>query len=177
MLERVRQHVITALDQADGDAASIRTRASSVKGSIGDLRLESLLAHLERYDESRQVIEGLISSAVSKPSSAWVDRDIDQARLQLSTFALEFRKAEVVAPLMRGATATRHMIGVVFASGGGQRASGSVDIANSELPKVRGLADRLLQTIQSEKREVVLAALAEVGVRLVRTSDMENING
>jgi hypothetical protein len=177
MLERVRRHMLAALDQADGNATIIRARATSVKGVSGDLRLESLLSHLERYDESRQVVEGLISSAISKPSAAWVDRDIDQALLQLSTFAHEFRKAEVLAPYVRGVATTRHMIGVVFASSGGQRASESVDISDSDLSKVRGLADRLLKASQSERREVVLAALAEVGVRLVRDSETEKVNG
>jgi hypothetical protein len=167
MLERVRRHVLQVLDHDDGDPERMRGRALSIKGITGDLRIESLLAHLERYDASDQVIEGLISSAINKGSASWVDRDIDQALIQLSTFAMEFRKAEIVAPMVRGTTGTRHVIGVIFGSGNGRRASGTVDIDARDMPKVKELVSQLTASLKSQRRELVLAALAEVGARIV----------
>ncbi len=176
MLSKVRHHVLLALDHEDGDIQRMRSRAQSIKGVTGDLRIESLLAHLERYDESDAVIEGLISSAISKPSAAWVDRDIDQALVQLSTFAMEFRKAEVIGPMVRGTAGTRHLIGIVFGGGNGRRASGTVDIDAKDLPKVKELVTQLLASLKTQRRELVLAALAEVGAQLV-DNETEEIDG
>jgi hypothetical protein len=176
MLRKVRRHVLQALDHDDGDVVRMRSRAISIKGVTGDLRIESLLAHLERYDDSNAVIEGLISSAISKPNAAWVDRDIDQALLQLSSFAMEFRKAEVVAPMVRGTAGSRHMIGIVFGSGNGRRASGTVDIDAKDVPQVKELVNVLVATLKTHRRELVLAALAEVGAQLVE-NDREHVNG
>ena len=176
MLKNVRHHILQALDHEDGEIERMRSRAQSIKGVTGDLRIESLLAHLERYDHSNSVIEGLISSAISKSSAAWVDRDIDQALVQLSSFAMEFRKAEVIAPMVRGTAGTRHLIGIVFGAGNGRRASGTVDIDAKDLPKVKELANQLVASLKTQKRELVLAALAEVGAQLVN-DETEALNG
>jgi hypothetical protein len=176
MLERVRHQLLQALDHGDGDVARMRSRALSIKGVTGDLRVESMLVHLERYDDSDSVIEGLISSAIGKSSGAWVDRDIDQALVQLSIFAIEFRKAEVVAPMVRGTVGTRHMIGIVFGSGNGRRASGSVDIDAKDMPIVKELVSQLVASLKTQRRELVLAALAEVGAQLVN-NETEKANG
>lgn len=177
MLDRVRRQVLVGLDQLDGDGERIRERAQAVKGMTGDLKLESLIVHLLKYDGSQQVIEGLISSAIGRSSINWVDRDIDAALFQLASFAVEFRKAEVMAPLVKGAASSRRLIGLVFGMGQGKPITQSVDVSDAELPRVKALVSQLLDSMKSEKKELVLAALAEAGVALVAQNKTEVMNG
>jgi len=172
MLDRVREYLLAALDHDGRPIPALNARALNVKGMTGEFRLDAFAARLEAYDGSDQTIEGLISLAVSKPAANWVDRDIDAALLQLATWSLEFRKAETMAPL-RGRPSTRRVIGVVFGAGCGQDASDSVDVSESDIPAVDQLVKQLLATVQRERRNVVLAALAEAGAMLVNQGTKE----
>jgi hypothetical protein len=176
MLDSVRRHLLAALDHVDRPLADLRARAATVKGITGEFRLDAFAARLEAYDGSDEAVEGLVSLAVSKPSANWVDRDIDAALLQLGTWALEFRRAETMAPL-RGRPSTRRVIGVVFGAGTGHDASGSVDVSESDKPAIDQLVKELLVTMREKRPEIVLAALAEAGVLLVNQKSKEQANG
>lgn len=166
MLRQVEASVLSALDHTGRTHEQLHVRAVNVKGITGDFRLDAFAARLEAYDGSSDAIEGLISLAVSKPSANWVDRDIDAALLQLGEWALEFRRAETMAPL-RGRPSTRRVIGVVFGAKHGQDACGSVDVAEADAAEVDKLVKRLLATVHPERPEIVLAALAEAGALLM----------
>jgi hypothetical protein len=167
MLRQVEAAVFDALDHAGRRLEELHTRAANAKGITGDFRVDAFAARLEVYDSSKESIEGLISLAVSKPSANWVDRDIDAALLQLGAWALEFRKAEAMAPL-RGRPATRRIIGVVFGARHGRDACASIDVAEADGAVVDDLVKRVLATVQTERSEIVLAALAEAGALLMR---------
>jgi hypothetical protein len=166
MLADVRARLLEALDHTGRDTVSLRARAANVKGITGDFRLDAFASRLEVYDDNVETIEGLVSLAVNKPSVSWVDRDIDAALVQLAAWSIEFRKTETMAPL-RGRPSTRRVIGVVFGASHGMDASGSVDIAESDVPMVDRLVKSILAKIQGERPEVILAALAEAGALMV----------
>jgi hypothetical protein len=169
ILEEVKVTVLRALDQVDGDSKRLQSRARVVKGIAGEFRLEAFVARLESFNGSPEAVEGLISLATSKPPAQWVDRDIDGALLQLGTWAHDFRRAETVAPL-RGRPSTRRAVAVVFGGGMGLEANASFDIDEKDAPQVSKLAARLVVDLQSQPREVALAALAEAGALLLQTS-------
>ena len=162
MLNRVREHLLDALDHRGRPLQELRERASTVKGITGDLRLDAFAARLELVDNSEAVLEGLISLAVSKPSSQWVDRDIDSAMAALAGWAVDFRKTEAMAPL-RDRTSTRRVLGVVFGASRGQDRTGYVDIAEKDTQAVDRLVKAFLADTVGERPEVILAALAEAG--------------
>lgn len=166
MLVEVRGRVLEALDHTGRDVTSLRARAATVKGITGDFRLDAFASRLEVYEETDATIEGLLSLAVNKPAANWVDRDVDAALVQLATWAIDFRKTETMAPL-RGRPSTRRVIGVVFGASHGMDASGSVDIAESDVPSVDRLVKSILAKAQGERPEVILAALAEAGALMV----------
>lgn len=166
MLRQVEASVLSALDHTRRTPEELHVRATNVKGITGDFRLDAFATRLEVYDGSSEAIEGLISLAASKPSANWVDRDIDAALLQLGEWALEFRRAETMAPL-RGRPSTRRVIGVVFGAKHGQDACGSVDVAEADAATVDALVKRLLATVHPERPDIVLAALAETGALLM----------
>lgn len=162
MLSKVWQHLLDALDHGGHSTEELRQRASTVKGITGDLRLDAFAGRLELADESPSVVEGLISLAVSKPPKQWVDRDVDAAMGALASWAVDFRKAEAMAPL-RNRPSTRRLLGVVFGASNGQDRSGFVDLSDKDTPVVRRLVEACLAATAGEKPEVILAALAEAG--------------
>jgi hypothetical protein len=172
MLGSVSQALLSALDHEGRSLESLHLRATTVKGITGDFRLDAFAGRLELFDGSQAAVEGLISLAVSKPSINWVDRDIDAAILQLSSWAIEFRRAEAMAAL-RGRPSTRRIIGVVFGASHGNDVTGSVDVSESDVPAIDDLVKRVLATVYQEKPEIVLAALAEAGALLMKQSKKE----
>ncbi|KVH11300.1 ATP-binding protein [Burkholderia anthina] len=176
MLNFVRTRLLDALDHTQGDVESLRQRAATIKGITGDFRLDAFAARLEAYDEDPQTIEGLISLAVNKPATAWVDRDVDAAVVTLATWAIEFRKTEIMAHL-RGRPSTRRVIGVVFGASHGMDVSQSIDIAEKDVPVVDRLVKSILARTQGEKPEVVLAALAEAGALMANQGKKERHDG
>jgi len=170
MLGRVRNQLLNALDHIGRSPQELRDRAKVVKGLTGDFRLDAFAARLEQYDEDAQTMEGVISLAVSKPAQQWVDRDIDLALTTLSSWAVDFRKSEAMAPL-RGRPSSRRVIGVVFGASHGMDASGYVDIAESDTPSVDRLVKSFLAKAQGERKEVILAALAEAGALMVNQKE------
>lgn len=162
MLQRVRSHLLEALDHAGRSLGELGLRAQSTKGITGDLRLDAFASRLEQVDDGNLAIEGLISLAVSKPAAQWVDRDIDAAMAALAGWAVDFRRAEAMAPL-RNRASSRRVLGVVFGASKGRDATGYVDIADSDTPVVERLVQRFLAETNHERPEVILAALAEAG--------------
>lgn len=176
MLSNVRTHLLEALDHGERQLGDLRTRATTVKGITGDFKLDAFATRLENYDESDETIESLISLAIDKPQAAWVDRDIDAAMAKLADWAMDFRKAETMAPL-RGRSSTRRVIGVVFGASHGQDATGFVDISDADTPSIDRLVKQFLAEAQGERKEVILAALAEAGAMMVKQQEKGNKNG
>jgi hypothetical protein len=80
----------------------------------------------------------------------------------LASWAVDFRKAEAMAPL-RNRPSTRRVLGVVFGASHGHDISGYVDIADKDTPAVDRLVKSFLADTVGERPEVILAALAEAG--------------
>lgn len=176
MLAGVRAHALDALDHGSRPDAELRKRATTVKGLTGDFKLDAFATRLETYDQSAETIEALISLAVDKPQAVWVDRDIDAAMAKLADWSVDFRKAETMAPL-RGRPSTRRVIGVVFGASHGQDATGFVDISETDTPAVDRLVKQFLADAQGERKEVILAALAEAGAMMVKQQGKGKKNG
>ena len=176
MLAKLRTHLLVALDHIDRPLAELRSRASLIKGTTGNLRLDAFAGRLETIDDSNAAVEGLISLAVSKPPMQWVDRDIDAAIGAISNWAVDFRRTEAMAPL-RNRPSTRRVLGVVFGARDGQDASGYVDLADTDTPTVDRLVKTFLANTMGEKPEVILAALAEAGAMTLGKLNKEVTNG
>ncbi len=173
MLARVKEKLFAALDHTGRDVEALQKRAAGVKGITGDFLLDAFATRLETYVDDTESIEKIISLATSKPPAQWVDRDIDAALSQIGSWSIEIRKEEAMAPL-HGRPASRRVIGVVFGAKHGQDATGSIDIAESDVVAVDEVVKRLLAMTQSESREIVIAALAEAGALLMSQRVQEN---
>jgi hypothetical protein len=162
ILKKVEKTVFEALDENISGFENIRKRALVVKGIAGEFRLEAFVGRLETYDGTVSAVEGLISLATNKPPATWVDRDIDTALLQLTSWAYEFRKAETIAPL-RGRPSTRRMLSVVFGGSDTKEVNATFDIDEKDNQNIKEIADSLLKELKLARPELALAALAEVG--------------
>ena len=81
-----------------------------------------------------------------------------------------------MAPL-RGRPSSRRVIGVVFGASHGQDATGYVDVDESDTPAVDRLVKSFLAEAQGERKEIILAALAEAGAMMVNLSGVGEANG
>jgi hypothetical protein len=120
---------------------------------------------LGEYTGELADIEGLLMLAIEKPSKNWTDRDIEAGEVKLHLWAMEFRKMETLAKI-RGLPNTRQAIGIIF--GAEEPVVGTFDISEQDSTSVEKFANKLMQEITTGKikREVLLAAIAQVGARL-----------
>lgn len=172
MLGKVNKKLLSALDHEGRSISLLQKRAAGVKGITGNFLLDAFATRLESYDGGVVSVEKVISLATNKPPAQWVDRDIDAALSQIGAWAIDLRKEEVMAPL-HGRPASRRVIGVVFGAKHGLDATGSIDIAEEDVPAVDELVKRVLATVQKENRDIVLAALAETGALLMNERSKE----
>ena len=156
----------------DDQLAELHARAETVKGLTGNYRLDAFATRLATYTGSDDEIEGIASLAANKPPRDWVDRDIDQARIEIAALAQEFVKAEGLAHV-KGRRDRRHTMALYF--GDPTRPAPitpEFDIRVDQQPEVDRLVSalRAVLTTTSPSRDIALAALAELGSQLAEHS-------
>jgi hypothetical protein len=116
-------------------------------------------------------IEGLASLAANKPPRDWTDPDLNQAALELASFAQQFIRTEAFARV-KGRGDKRHAMAVVVALGS-QPTPTSHEFSVTEAD--RGAIEDLIYRVELTLREadqrqkhVILAALAELSARFMR---------
>jgi hypothetical protein len=158
-------HELRIPDGAKLDIPELHLRAETVRGLTGNYRLDAFATRLMSYVGTEEEIEGIASLAANKPPRDWVDRDIDQARIEIAALAQEFARAEGLAHV-KGRGDTRHAISMIF--GDPSRPSpvtSEFDIAVTQKAEV----DRLVTALEAvlaktnPSRDIILAALVELG--------------
>jgi hypothetical protein len=153
------------------DAASraLAARAKAVSGLTGNYRLDAFANRIATYKGEQDDMEGFGSLAANKPSRDWIDRDVDQARVELASLAQEFVKAEAFAHVKGREDGRVRM--AIFTSDPTRPSplKPDFDIGALQHGEVRELADRLqeVMSLSAPNRDVALAALAELGMRLI----------
>ncbi len=171
MLVDMAKTMLTELripNATDEAYAELHIRAETIRGLTGNYRLDAFATRLTTFNGKSDEIEGIASLAASKPPRDWVDRDIDQAMVEIAALAQAFVKAESLAHV-KGRRDRRHAMALYF--GDSRRPSPitpEFDISIEEQPDVDRLVlqfqDLLLK--QQVSRDVALAAIAELGSQL-----------
>lgn len=160
------------LGDAD-DIAELHRRAETVRGLTGNYRLDAFATRLATYSGAEEEIEGIASLAANRPPRDWVDRDVAQAKMELAALAQEFLKAEGLAHVS-GRTDRRTAM-AIYISDPDRPAPLTPDfsVGANQRRDVERLADQLLSVIAKGRveRDVALAAVAELGARLLEASD------
>jgi hypothetical protein len=172
MLGDLKRRLLDALGHRSETDDALATRAGTVVGLTGDLRLDAFAGRLVDFHGAADEIEAL-AGLVLKPAREWSDRDPDRAALELAELSLRFRQAEMLARV-KNRVPTRHALAVVFGTGeAGRTVMRSVDIAESERHEVSDLARDVLALLTGAgvDTRLMMAALAEAGARAVERED------
>ena len=171
MLERMREVLLKELQVPNASPATLaelRERAENVRALSGDQRLEAFIVHIAQFEGTDQEIEGLMGMAVNKPSQAWVDSDIDRAEIGLAELAQKFLRAEAFARV-KGRRDKRHAMAVIVGMDGRPTPiHDEFQVSDMDHREVNSLIDRVDRTLQEsgeERRNIILAALAELSAR------------
>ncbi len=158
-------HELRIPDGTKRELTELHLRAETVRGLTGNYRLDAFATRLTSYTGTEEEIEGIASLAANKPPRDWVDRDIDQARIEIAALAQEFARAEGFAHV-KGRGDTRHAISVIF--GDPTRPSpvtSEFDIAVNQQSEVDQLVTAFAAVVAktNPSRDIILAALVELG--------------
>ena len=180
MLHRLRELLLSELHVPNASApmlADLRSRAENVLGIGGDHRLEAFIVRLIRFRGSNEDMENLASMATNKMPRNWVDADVDQAAVELADLAQKFLHIEAFARV-KGRPTRRHSMAVVVGVGGRPTPfHDEFEIGDLERAEVDALVAELgreLDNRREDRRNIILAALAELSARYL--SDRENFN-
>ena len=168
MLHRLRETLLTELQVPNTSGpmlAELRERAKNIRELSGDHRMEAFIMRVAQFFGTDADMESMASMVANKPSQSWVDADIDRATVELADAAQRFMRLESFAHV-KGRFDNRHSMAVtVGMSGQPTTVHDEFEVTSMERPDVQRLAseiERALQSVGEERRNVILAALAEV---------------
>ena len=180
MLHRLRETLFTELqvpNTAGPMLAELRGRAQNVRELSGDHRMEAFVMRLAQFVGNDDDMESLASMVANKPTQNWVDADIDRATVELADMAQRFMRLESFAHV-KGRFDNRHSMAVtVGMSGQPTTVHDEFEVTSLERADVQLLASeigRALQSVGEERRNVILAALAEVSALYLDPKTADN---
>jgi hypothetical protein len=178
MLVDLSRRMLGALGHRDPlPTEQLRERARIVCDLTGELRVDAFSRRLADYSGALEDTEVIAGLALNRPPQDWSDRDPDQAALALAEFALKFRRAEVLARV-KGREPTREALAFVIGTGEmGKEICEEFVVDKEDRPRITALA-RLLDKVlikSGAEKSIVLAALAETGMRAVESGDDQRL--
>lgn len=179
MIARLRDVMLAELRVPNASPQSLselRDRAENIRQLAGDFRLESFVTRLAQFDGSDQGFEGIASLAANKPPRDWVDPDLDQSAIELADMAQKFIRTETYARVKGRPDKRQAMAVVIGLDGRPAPLFEEFDVAESERATVSVLIERVtaaLEEAEPARRSVILAALAELTARYMRSAEPE----
>lgn len=172
MLETIRSRILTQLGEAEDNADArfrIAERAGTIVGLSGDFRLDSFATRLKKIDGSTEWIEGVAGLAANKPARDWTDSDVDSATLEIADLSSRFRRAETLARALGRPEGSQSIAIVVGAGSQTEAFMTTFDVGARDQGKIADAVRKLRQTLEGDGvgRELILAALAELGRQLI----------
>ena len=171
MLNRMREMLLAELEVPNTSPSmlvELRARAENIRELGGDHRLEAFIVRVARFEGGSDDMESLAGMAINKPPRDWVDVDIDRATVELAELAQRFIRAEAFARV-KGRRDKRHAMAVIVGMEGRPTAiHAEFDVADLDRPEVKTLIERMDTTLQESgeaRRNIILAALAELSAR------------
>lgn len=171
MLHRLRDILLAELhapNTSEATLTELRARARNIRELGGDHRLEAFIVRIAQFRGTDVDVEGLAGLAVNKPPQTWVDSDIDRAEVGLAELAQKFLRVETFARV-KGRRDKRHSMAVIVGLDGRPTpVHDEFQIADQDHREVDALIERVDQSLREsgvERRNIILAALAELSAR------------
>ena len=181
MLSRLRETLLSELQVPNASPpmlAELRGRAENIRELTGDYRMEAFVMRVSQFSGTNDDVESLASMIANKPARSWVDTDIDSATVELAEMAQRFLRAESFAHV-KGRDDKRHSMAVtVGMSGRPATLWKEFDVNYLERPEVEALVGQLKDVLESageDRRNVILAALAELSAQYLSGSEEDNL--
>ncbi|EPG3363362.1 hypothetical protein I5590_09010 [Acinetobacter baumannii] len=142
-------------------------RAKNISNISGDYRVNAFATRISMLSDSTDIdfaIEGLMSLTINKPTSDWIDLDIEKSKIELAFLCNEFRRTELYAHI-KGKPVSRHAINIITGLRGSNNIyEASIEILDDQLPLVETIKKDLRKAINNHySSTIILAALSELG--------------
>lgn len=177
MLQGLETTMFDELEVRPGKPEGIRERAVNLLDATGDLRLKAFIQRLAAYKGFAADMEGIASLAVDKKPSDWVDADLTEARRRLGELAQDFKRHEEFARVA-GRPDTRHRMAVIVPLDGAPRAMQTEFVVNAhdniDVDQLIATLEAALRRSSSVKKNIILAALAQLSARYMQPANAGN---
>ena len=177
MLSKLRDTMLTELQVPNAMPQSLKelqSRALNIQQLAGDFRVEAFVARIAGFDGSEAAFEGIASLVANKPPRDWVDLDFDRALVALAEMSRSFLKAETFARV-KGREEKRHAVAVMI--GTSQSLTPITEefyVRDTDQEAIAHMIvqiEELLDAPDAPRREVVLAALAELSAKFIEEEE------
>ena len=177
MMSKLRDTMLAELQVPNAMPQSLQElqeRALNIQQLTGDFRVEAFVARIANLDGSEEAFEGIASLVANKPPRDWVDLDFDRALVAIAEMSRSFLKAETFARV-KDREEKRQAVAVMF----GTRQSLSPiteefyirDTDQEAINHMIEQIEELLNRPDTPRREVVLAALAELSAKFIEEEE------
>ena len=177
MLSKLRDTMLTELQVPNAMPQSLKelqSRALNIQQLSGDFRVEAFVARLAGFDGSEEAFEGIASLVANKPPRDWVDLDFDRALVAIAETSRSFLKAETFARV-KGREEKRHALAVMI--GTSQTLTPITEefyVRDTDQEAIAHMVvqiEELLDAPDAPRREIVLAALAELSAKFIEEEE------
>ncbi|MDC3295159.1 hypothetical protein OAU79_00600, partial [bacterium] len=151
--------------------ADIRERAINVKDIAGEFKIDAFVARLSTFTNSVQDIEGIISLASGKPTTMWIDQDIDRAKLEVARLARKFNELETFASL-KNRDNKRSAFSLMQTNSDKEITFGEFSILENDKKSITLIAEKIISLIDASDEQdpnIILAALSEISAKYIQS--------
>lgn len=177
MLSKLRDTMLTELQVPNAMPQSLQElqdRALNIQQLTGDFRVEAFVARIIGFDGSEEAFEGIASLVANKPARDWVDLDFDRALVAIAEISRSFLKAETFARV-KDREEKRQAVAVMFGTSHSLTPiTEEFYIRDTDQEAIECMIvqiEALLNAPDAPRREVILAALAELSARFIEEEE------
>lgn len=172
LLNNFRSIAYKLLDHK-GDIESLRERAKAIQGNSGDFQLDGFIARLAVFDNSRENLEGLLASPISKPPAEWSELDQEKALNALAEFCTKFRHIETLN-ILRNKPINREAFAFVYSDPNHTFISDSYDISEDKKKELVSISNDVITNLKKNglSKNEILAALAQACNQTIKSEDI-----
>jgi hypothetical protein len=169
MLKNFESLLFKALDN-HGGPEELRSRASDLKGTAGEFKVDGFVANLSVFTGDHESLERLLSSTIHKNPKEWVDRDQELVINSLGEICSKFRRIEALGSL-RGKSSKRSAFAFVYTDPNNSTVSDLFDISEARLPEIQIISKAILKDLKKQglSKDEMLATFSEACSNIIRT--------
>lgn len=179
MLRRLRHIMCEELqvpNMSQQSLVELHERAQNISQVVGDFKLEAFIGRLAQFSNSDASFESIASLAASKPPRNWIDPDLDRTTIEIADLAQKFLRAETFARV-KGRPDKRHAMAVVVGMDNRPTPFHDefvvTDLERTQVDELIKRVDKTLERSGERRRNIILAALAELSARYLKQAANE----